>query len=125
MVATLRALVRVGDKTSGDARSCMSLEQLMKSISETCSKSDTLRWIAKRVSDSRTAGVKVVASVIPGVRIGVKCGGIVMNGGMSGDIVVTGASVMISRIDERTVGSGITKTGTVSSDEDWIFRTSC
>ncbi|GKA36763.1 hypothetical protein Tco_0723328, partial [Tanacetum coccineum] len=38
--------------------------------------------------------------------------------------VVTGVTVGISGIGERTVGSGITKTTTVSIDGDWICGTS-
>ncbi|GKD42455.1 hypothetical protein Tco_1267100 [Tanacetum coccineum] len=51
----------------------VSLERLMKSISQTCSKSDTQRWIAKRVSDSGTAGVEVANSVVVCVGIDVDC----------------------------------------------------
>nr|GEU87747.1 uncharacterized mitochondrial protein AtMg00810-like [Tanacetum cinerariifolium] len=45
--------------------------------------------------------------------------------GISGEIVVAGASVTISGTGVRTVGSGITKTGLMSKDEAWIFGTSC
>ncbi|GJZ84760.1 hypothetical protein Tco_0650099 [Tanacetum coccineum] len=103
----------------------MSLENLMKSISQTCSESDTLRWIVERVLDSRTVGVEVVASVVVGVGIGVECGGMGKNRGMNEDTVVTRASVVLSGIDERIMVSWISETGTVSGDEDWIFGISC
>ncbi|GJX94173.1 hypothetical protein Tco_0348759 [Tanacetum coccineum] len=43
------------------------LLHLIKSIIQTCSKSDTLRWIAERVSVSGTTVVEVFASVVIGV----------------------------------------------------------